>query len=173
MYICTICTVKYKKKVVDVWPCVFWKVIIIHLFTPCSESHLGSGVDRGGGLGVYTGVGGCKAEVGEATGAGGRHCRRSRLASEPGWTWWTGWAGGGCGGDAGSGGVWASGWGRPPRARGRCCPAWWPWRSADTGWVSRAADQPCWRRAGAAAGGGGGGRGCSLLIAAAGAEEEA
>lgn len=150
-----------------------WRRILINLFTPCSESRLGSGVDWVGGQGVCTGAGGCKAEVEEAAGAGGRRCHGSHPASVPGWTWRTDWAGGGCGGGAGSGGVWAFGWGRPPCVHGRCCPAWWPWRSADTGSMSPAADQPCWQRTGGAAGGGGGGQGCLTRTAAVGAEVEA
>lgn len=109
MYICTTCTVKYAGNGRGMVEACFREVILIHLFTPYSESHLGSGVDWGGDLVVYTDVGGCKAEAGEAAEAGGRHCHGGRLASGPGWTWPTGWAGGGCGGDAGSAGVWAFG----------------------------------------------------------------
>lgn len=72
---------------VEVCVCLSGRKIWIHLFTPCSESHLGSGVDWGGGLGVCTGAGGCKVEAGEAVGAGGRRCRVNRLASGQGWTW--------------------------------------------------------------------------------------
>lgn len=38
---------------------------------------------------VYTGAGGCKAEVEEAAGAGGRRCHGSYPASGPGLTWLT------------------------------------------------------------------------------------
>lgn len=51
-------------------------------------------------------MGGCKAEVEEAAGAGGYRCHGSHPASAPGWTWPIDLAGG-CGGAAGSGGVWA------------------------------------------------------------------